>query len=69
MEYEYEVITAVQDMLHAVKARAGSLPQPPQLCYYHPTFGRKCTQVQAPLPLVNGQETPGAGIEEPPFLL
>ena len=38
----------VEDELHAAKTRAGSLPQPPQVCYYHATFGRRALKCRRP---------------------
>ena len=48
VEYDDEVITAVQDALHAVKTRAGSSLQLPQLCYYHDTFGHCALKSRLP---------------------
>ena len=56
----------VQDALHGVKARAGSSPQPPQLCYYLATFG--CRVLKCRCLCRWPRETPGEGIEEPSFL-
>ena len=67
VKYGDETITAVQDVVNAAKARARSLPQPPQLCFYHPRFGRH-SSAGAPAAGQRPRETPGAGIEELPFL-
>ena len=43
-----DVERGVEDELHAVKARAGGLPQLPQLCYYHATFGHRALKCRRP---------------------
>ena len=65
---EYGVNVAVQDAVNTTKARAMSPPQPLQLCYYHARFSCHALSAGAPAAGLRPRETPGAGIEEPPFL-
>ena len=58
VEYDDEVITAVQDAIHAVKTRAGSLPQLLQLCYYHATFGHGALKCRRPCRWSTAQGNP-----------
>ena len=58
VEYDDEVITAVQDAIHAVKTRAGSLPQLLQLCYYHATFGHRALKCRRPCRWSTAQGNP-----------
>ena len=54
-EYGDDIVAAVQDAVNAAKARSGSLPQPPQLCFNHTRFGRHALKCWRPCPWTTAQ--------------